>query len=97
MTIPHVSNISGKPRLVEQSIQDPAYKAFTITPSNTVDLSSEVRRIWVGVAGHIKVDMSGGGSATFSNVPVGWFDVFATRVYLTGTSATTMIGVPIDT
>jgi hypothetical protein len=74
----------------------PAY-AFAITTSNTVDLPHATTGIWVGVTGAIKVDMVGdgtgnGGTVTFSAVPVGWFVVRATRVYATGTTATTLIG-----
>lgn len=67
--------------------------AVVITPSDSVDLTNTTRSIWVGVAGNIKVDMMGGETAvTYSNVPVGRFVGAFTRVYSTGTTASSLIG-----
>lgn len=77
------------------TVRDPAYRSFAITPSNTVDLPETVRRIWVGVAGNIKITMMDGDTITYTNVPVGYFEHFAVRVFVTGTTATGLIGVAV--
>ena len=58
-----------------------------------------LRRIYVGATGDVKVDTmnpaSGGGAPitlTYKNAPVGYLRCRATKVYATGTTATSMIG-----
>lgn len=72
----------------------PAHSAFAVTPSDTVDLAIATRAIYVGVSGDIKVNMVGTGTVTFTGVPQGAvLPIRASRVYATGTTATTLIGV----
>lgn len=72
----------------------PAHSAFAVTPSDTVDLAIATRAIYVGAAGDIKVDMVGAGTVTFSAVPTGSvLPARVKRIYATGTTATTLIGV----
>lgn len=44
-------------------------------------------RVWIGVAGHLKVDMLDGTTGTFSNMPVGMWDMRAIKIYQTGSTA----------
>lgn len=71
---------------------DRSYReAVAITPSNTVDIPQTIA-IYVGGQGNLKVDMKGGGTVTFTAVPVGKIlDIRATRVYDTGTTATNLL------
>jgi hypothetical protein len=69
-----------------------------VTPSNSavlVDGSSNpiaTKMIYVGAAGDLKVDLAnGGGTVTFSNLPVGLWGIAATKVYATGTTAGSLI------
>ena len=64
------------------------------TKSNTVDLPHQVTAIWCGVTGTIKVDMATSGTVTLTGVPAGfWLDgINVKRVYVTGTTATALIG-----
>lgn len=74
-----------------------ASHAFAITPSDTVDLPTPTRWIWVGTTGNIAVVLVGdadpGGAVTFNSVPVGRFMVCAKRVMATGTTASNLVGV----
>lgn len=75
-------------------LDSPAHSAFAITPSDTVDMAIATRGIYVGVSGDIKVNMAGSGTATFTGVPQGTLlPIRASRVFATGTTATTMVGV----
>lgn len=64
-----------------------------ITPDNNADLPQVAYGIFVGVAGHVKVDMYGEGvGIVFKNVANGTFlPIQVKRVYATGTTATDMI------
>jgi len=75
-------------------LTSPAEDAFAITPSNTVDLANFSRAIWVGGTGDVKVDMVGSGTVTYTTVPAGYMlAVRASRVYATGTTATSLVAV----
>jgi hypothetical protein len=66
---------------------------FDITPHDTNGLSKVTAAIWVGVTGHVRVRCySSQNDLTFSNVPVGFLQVQADRVYATGTTATSLVG-----
>ena len=75
-------------------LNSPGYHAVAITPNDGANLATDVRGIYVGVGGDIKVDVSGGETAiTFKNVPQGSvLAVRVTKVYATGTAATNLIG-----
>ena len=76
---------------------DPAIDAAAVTPHDSNDLSvgdgagrAGCRALYIGVTGNVKVDMVGGTAVTFANVPVGIFPVSVTRVYSTGTTASSI-------
>ena len=76
-----------------------AGRAAAVTPSNTVDIpsvsggtSNNGCVLYVGGAGDLTVDTVGGDAVTFVAVPAGSFiPVQVTRVYSTGTSATSIV------
>ncbi len=71
----------------------PAQDAFVITPSNTVDFTTPVRGIYVGGVGNITLVTLAGTVVLFTAVPAGTIlPVACTRVNLTATTATLMIG-----
>jgi hypothetical protein len=71
----------------------PASNAFAISPSNTADLATATRFLYVGSAGDIAVDLVGGdANVIFKSVPVGIFPLRVKRVRATGTTATNLIG-----
>lgn len=72
---------------------DPADAAFTITPSNTDDLTHLTRALWVGGVGDVKVMMGDNSVITISGVQAGTLlPIILKRVYSTGTTATLMVG-----
>ncbi len=74
------------------SQQDPAFDAFSITPSDGVNLAQTARALYVGVAGDVRVMTPGGATVTFKNVSAGILPVSAVRVFATATTATQIIG-----
>jgi len=67
-----------------------ALSAAAVTPhdTNTID---RTRGLYIGVSGHVKVTMAGGGEVTFLSVPIGILWVAAIKVFSTGTTATNII------
>ena len=74
----------------------PGRRAAAVTASDTVDLATYAKALYVGAAGNIRVLTVGGedGEAvTFANHPVGWLPVQVRRVLATGTTATQVVAV----
>lgn len=71
----------------------PASRAFAVSPNDSTDLTNYTRALYIGGAGAVKVDTTGGDTVTFSAVPVGTvLPICVKRVYNTGTTATLIIG-----
>ena len=69
----------------------PAKYSATVTPSNSVDLDAPTTCLYIGSTGNVSVQMVGGMTQVFANVPVGILPVQCTRVNLTGTSASSIV------
>lgn len=71
-----------------------AHRASAITPSDVTIFQQPTRGIYIGGAGNITVDMADGGpSVTFVSPATGYPLPFqVTRVYATGTTATSIVG-----
>lgn len=69
----------------------PAEGGAAVTPSNTVDLTTIARSLYIGGSGDVTVDTADGSNLTFYSVPVGFFFVRVRRVYATGTTATNIV------
>lgn len=75
-----------------EALDAPANDAEAVTPSDTVDLVSTSRALYVGGAGNISVVMASGQTVLFTGVPVGTvLRIRVSRVRLTGTTATAMV------
>lgn len=76
-----------------KNASDPANGAAVITPNDSTDLPIYTRGIYVGVGGHITVDLTDTGTnIQFLSVPQGTIlPVQAKRVYSTGTTATNLV------
>jgi len=67
------------------SLTSPATHGFTVTPSDTIDLSEVTRAIYVGSGGALAVRLLSGQTVTFAGVSAG-------RVLATGTTAGSIVG-----
>lgn len=74
-------------------LSSPAEDGFAITPNDGADLPRVTRAIYVGGAGNIALVTAKGTTLTFVGVAVGQvLSVRASRVNLTNTTATNLIG-----
>ena len=72
----------------------PARRAAAVAPSDTADLTTYAKALYVGAAGNVRVLTVGaedGDAVTFANHPVGWLPVQVRRVLTTGTTATQIV------
>lgn len=70
----------------------PSGDGVAVTPSDTVDLATLPRRLWIGGAGNIKINTGAGNPLTYTGVPAGtYLNVRASRVWATGTTATNIV------
>lgn len=73
------------------NVGDPGKWGEVVTPSDVTPLANPARSLYVGGTGNISVEMYGGGTILFSNVPVGILPIQVTRVNSTNTTATLMV------
>lgn len=74
-------------------VTSPARGGFAITPSDSTDLSTETRAIYVGTAGDLVAVLSSGSELSFVGLAGGMvLPVRARRVKATGTSAGYLLG-----
>jgi hypothetical protein len=72
----------------------PARNGAAITPNDSTDLTYVTKSLFIGVGGNVTIDhVYSGTSILYANVPSGTIlPVQATRVYATGTTATSIVG-----
>jgi hypothetical protein len=69
-----------------------AQQCIAITPADS-DLAAQVRALYIGGSGDVKITDPQGNAVTFANAQAGSIlPVMAKRVWSTGTSATNIIG-----
>ena len=72
----------------------PARRAAAVTPSDTADLPTYPKALYVGATGNVRVltvVAEDADAVTFANHPVGWLPVQVRRVMATGTTATQIV------
>jgi hypothetical protein len=70
----------------------PAESAYEVTPSNTTDLPSPTRGIYVGNTGNVRVQMKGGQVVDFVALAAGVIHAIqAVRIHSSGTTATNIL------
>ncbi|MGJ8526959.1 spike base protein, RCAP_Rcc01079 family [Maritalea sp.] len=74
------------------STNDPASRAFSITPDDVSDIAEITRALFVGVGGDVSVEMANGDNAIFKNVPNGATLPIRVRKVRTDTSANSILG-----
>lgn len=74
-------------------LESPATGAFTVTPSDAVDLAVTVRALYIGVGGDVKVTTVNDSTVTFVGCPAGLvLPVRVKKVFAVGSTATNIIG-----
>lgn len=74
---------------IEDATQSQAFARATAFAGADADFAPSTDGFYVGVAGHLKVDLAGGSAGVvFKNVPVGFHRIRASKIYNTGTTAT---------
>lgn len=75
-------------------LESPAKKLVAITPSDTTELVTVVRGIYVGTGGTLIVlAIEDSATVTLTNVPAGsLIPIVAKRVHATGTTAANLVG-----
>lgn len=87
-------NFSGfKGGTYPHGLDAPAMHAAAVTPSDSTDLASATRGLYVGTGGDVKVNTSGGETGiVFTAVPGGTvLPIRVTRVLSTGTTASNIV------
>lgn len=69
----------------------PATKAAAVTPSDSVDLTTTAKSLYIGTTGDVKVTLAGGSTVTFSAHPVGYLLAEVARVWSAGTTASNIL------
>jgi hypothetical protein len=78
--------------MYKDSGSNPARMCSAVTPSDTVDLTTWARGLYVGTGGDVKIHNIRGEAVTFANVPDGSFlPVWTRRVFAIGTDATDIV------
>ncbi len=65
--------------------------ATTVTPSDTTDLTTPSKWLYIGVSGDVEVILTGGQTVIFRNLAVGFYPICATRIKAAGTTALNII------
>lgn len=73
-------------------LSDPVENASAITPSDSADLATSTRAIYVGTPGNLRASLVSGDVVTFQNLSGGWHPLRVSRVWATGTSAAALVG-----
>lgn len=68
----------------------PAHAGAAVTPSDSAEVN--FRALYVGIQGHVTVDLIGGGTNLTFMEAQGILPISVSKVYLTGTTATNIIG-----
>ena len=72
-------------------VSQPAKYSATVTPSNVTNLDAPTTCLFIGVSGDVSVEMVGGMTQVYPNVPVGILPIQCTRVNFTGTTASGIV------
>ena len=76
------------------NITSPAGRAVAVTPSDSADLATSCRALYIGGSGNVALITVGQDTVTFTNLPSGaLLPVRTSRVLATGTTATSIVAV----
>ena len=78
-------------------LMSPARAVEAVTPNDSASIV-DVKALYIGTTGDVTIDTPDLTNVIFSNVPAGFiFPVQATKVYLTGTTASNIVALQIGT
>lgn len=72
---------------LESTLLSSFTRGASVTPNDGADLSRPAHALYIGTSGNLRVTTIGGDELTFTNVPVGIFDVQVKKVFNTNTTA----------
>lgn len=77
-----------------QDVNSPAYQLKAITPSDSTEVDTAYRMIYVGQGGDLTVEDIAGNTVQYKNLPTGLHvgPFFVKKVKVTGTTASALIG-----
>ncbi len=75
-----------------RSITSGAVGAFSVTPSDSADLTESVRAVTIATGGTVSFVGSDGQTYTTDELPAGTYPLFARRIRATGTTAAKITG-----
>lgn len=79
---------------LSDDVTQPARHAVAITPSDTVDLVTITRGVYVGTAGNVVAVLAGGEVVTFTGMAAGvLYPLAVSRINATNTTASNLVGV----
>ena len=80
--------------LFKTGLSSPCDSATEITPSDSVDLTSASRAVYIGGVGDLKVTTVQGDTVTFKSlIPGSVLPVRVVRIFATGTTATNIVAI----
>ncbi|MCJ8139411.1 spike base protein, RCAP_Rcc01079 family [Falsirhodobacter halotolerans] len=75
-----------------KGVTAPAVGAVAVTPSDTQDLTEEIRGVTLGVGGTLRYLGGDGMTYTTGDLPAGTYPLFAQRILASGTTAQKITG-----
>ncbi len=75
-----------------KGVTAPAVGALAVTPSDSQDLSEEIRAVTLGVGGTLRYFGGDGQTYVTGDLPAGTYPLFAMRICATGTTAQKITG-----
>lgn len=74
-------------------LTSPGSHAAEVTPSDTTDLATTSRALYLGTSGDLHVTMASGQDVTLRNAAAGYHPLRVRRVHATGTAASDIVAV----
>ena len=74
-------------------LESPGSHAAPVTPSDSTDLTTASRALYVGGPGDLVLTLVGGSTVTLKNLAAGWVPLRTQRVHASGTTAADIVAV----
>ena len=74
-------------------LESPGANAAQVAPSDSIDLATASRALYVGGPGDLTITLVGGDTITLKNLAAGWVPLRTQRVHASGTTAADIVAV----